>query len=470
LIPVILCGGSGTRLWPLSRRSYPKQFLSLMHEETMLQKTISRLQGLDFETLIFVCNEEHRFIVAEQIRQMGVEEATILLEPFGKNTAPAIAVAAIHAKQSHKNPTLLVLSADHEIKNEEAFRSTIIEAQDLVTEDKLVTFGIVPTYAATGYGYIKRANELKFGFEVSQFVEKPDSELAEEYFQSQEYYWNSGIFMFKADVFLRELSSFEPEIVEQCTLAATDMTPDFGFKRIHAHAFNLCEAISIDYAVMEKTTHSVVAPLDAGWSDIGSWESLWEQAEQDENGNVQIGDIIACETSNCYIHSEGRLVATLGLKDTIVVETSDAVLVADKTSTQNVKEIIEKLSTSNRSEVHSHRNIYRPWGNFDSVDEGNRYKVKRITVNPGARLSVQMHHHRAEHWVVVSGTAKVYRNDEEFILSENESIYIPLGHTHSLENPGIIPLEIIEIQSGAYLGEDDIVRFEDKYGRQKPAD
>ena len=470
MIPIILSGGSGTRLWPLSRKTYPKQFLNLLHEETMLQKTVSRLKGLKHESPIVVCNEDHRFIVAEQLRQLGIEDATIILEPFGKNTAPAIAVAAIHACEIADNPALLVLSADHEIENEEEFCLTVNQASELVDAESMVTFGIVPTFAATGYGYIQRGQADKSGFTVKQFVEKPDQLKAEEFYNSDDYYWNSGMFMFRADTFLNELTEHKPEIVKHCKNAATNMDIDFGFKRINSEPFDKCESISIDYAVMEKTSRATVIPLDAGWSDIGSWESLWQQANQDENGNAIVGDVITTDTSDCYVHSENRLVTTLGMTNTIVVETSDAVLVANKDSTQEVKQIIEKLASEGRCEEHSHRNIYRPWGCFDSVDEGDRYKVKRITVNPGARLSVQMHHHRAEHWVVVSGTARVYRNDEIHMISENESIFIPLGHKHSLENPGIIPLEIIEIQSGAYLGEDDIVRFEDKYGRGEPVE
>ncbi len=471
MIPVILSGGSGTRLWPLSRKMYPKQFLKLLHDETMLQKTLSRLNGLDHESPIIVCNEDHRFIAAEQIRQTGIENPTILLEPFGKNTAPAIAVAALQAIQDQRdNPTLLVLSADHEIKDENAFREAIGHAVELVAEGKLVTFGIVPTSAATGYGYIKRAAAIKSGYEVSRFVEKPEQSVAEEYLASQEYYWNSGMFMFKAESFLAELAKYKPEILSNCQQAVEDMKSDFGFLRLNAEAFGRCESESIDYAVMERTKLCTVVPLDAGWNDIGSWESLWQQDKKDENDNAFRGDVIAKDTSGSYIHADSRLVASVGMKDTIIVETSDAVLVANKACAQEVKQIIENLSAQDRSEEHFHRAVYRPWGSFDSVDEGERYKVKRITVNPGARLSVQMHHHRAEHWIVVSGTAKVYRNDEELILSENESIFIPLGHKHSLENPGIIPLEIIEVQSGAYRGEDDIVRFEDRYGRDDSGD
>ena len=468
MIPVILCGGSGTRLWPLSRKMYPKQFLSLLHDQTMLQKTLGRLSGLDIDqTPIIICNEEHRFIVAEQVRQSGIENVDILLEPFGKNTAPAIACAAILATLKFDDPTLLVLSADHEIKHEDAFVDSVKIASKLALAGKLITFGIVPTSAETGYGYIKRGNTTGAGYDVDEFVEKPEKTAAEKFVKSGEYYWNSGMFMFKADSFLKELSQFKPEILRCCQQATEDMKSDFGFQRLNAEAFGRCESVSVDYAVMEKTAHCAVVPMSAGWSDIGSWESLWQQAEKDESGNSIRGDVVVSDTKDCYLHSENRLIATVGIQNTIVVETSDAILIADKNSTQNVKRVIEKLSAESRPEENFHRVVYRPWGNFDSVDEGERYKVKRITVKPGARLSVQMHHHRAEHWIVVSGTAKVYRNDEELILTENESIFIPLGHKHSLENPGIIPLEIIEVQSGAYLGEDDIVRFEDKYGRNE---
>lgn len=466
MLPVILCGGSGTRLWPLSRKMYPKQFLKFLHDETMLQKTLSRLKGLRVEhSPIIICNEEHRFIVAEQVRQCGIEDAVILLEPVGRNTAPAITSAAILATLTYNDPTLLVLSADHEIKDEAVFVAAINDAEPLVSSGKLITFGIVPSSPETGYGYIKRGQSNGAGYEVDQFVEKPEKTVAEEFVNSGEYYWNSGMFMFKADVFLKELSQYKPNILKCCQQATDNMKSDFGFQRLNADAFSQCESESIDYAVMEKTKHCAVVPMDAGWSDIGSWKSLWQQADKNEDGNSLRGDVITSDTRDCYIHSDNRLIATIGMHNTIIVETSDAVLVADKNRAQDVKQIIDRLSAEDRPEENFHRDVYRPWGNFDSVDEGERYKVKRITVNPGARLSVQMHHHRAEHWIVVSGTAKVYRNDEEFILTENESIFIPLGNKHSLENPGIIPLEIIEVQSGAYLGEDDIVRFEDKYGR-----
>ena len=447
---------------------FPKQFLGLLHEQTMLQKTVSRLEGLDHQNPVFVCNEEHRFMVAEQARQIGIESPTIILEPFGRNTAPAIAVAAIHALQQQADPVLLILSADHEISDELAFRNSVQLARELVENGKLATFGIVPTSPSTGYGYVKRGEAEKSGYVVDSFVEKPDLETACKYLASGDYYWNSGMFMFKAKAYLNELQKFKPEIISHCQQAAQNMTDDFGFKRLNKEAFSHCEAESIDYAVMEKTDQALVVPMNAGWSDIGSWDALWAQSDKDENGNALKGDVIIEETNDSYIRADSRLVASVGMENAIIIETKDAVLVADKSKVQEVKKIVEKLSHQKRPEENYHRVVYRPWGNFDSVDEGERYKVKRITVNPGAKLSLQMHHHRAEHWVVVSGTAKVYRGDEEFLLTENESIFIPLGHKHSLENPGKKPLEIIEVQSGSYLGEDDIVRFEDKYGRQEP--
>ncbi len=444
---------------------YPKQFLSLLHDETMLQKTLLRLEGLQHQTPILVCNHEHRFIVGEQARQIGIEEPAIILEPFGRNTAPAIAVAAIHALQKQNDPLLLVLSADHEITDEAAFRDAVMQAFALADAGNLVTFGIVPTSPSTGYGYIKSGEAQGQGFAVDEFVEKPDRELAETYLASGEYYWNSGMFMFKAKAYIDELEKFQPDMVKHCLSAVSDMIEDIGFLRLDAEAFAQCESDSIDYAVMEKTHHAVVVPMNAGWSDIGSWSSLWEQQNKDAAGNTTRGDVIAVDTDNSFIHSESRLVATLGVDNLIIVETQDAVLVADKSRSQEVKKIVEILAREKREEENYHRIVYRPWGSFDSVDEGERYKVKRITVNPGAKLSMQMHHHRAEHWIIVKGTARVYRNDDILDLTENESVYIPLGARHSLENPGKIPLHIIEVQSGSYLGEDDIVRFDDIYGR-----
>ena len=468
MIPIILSGGSGTRLWPLSRKMYPKQFLSLLHDQTMLQMTLSRLDGLEHTAPTVVCNNEHRFIVAEQARQIGIEDLSIILEPFGKNTAPAIAVAAIHATGLAEDPVLLVLSADHEIADEKAFHDAVKQALPLAEAGKLVTFGIAPKNAATGYGYIKRGEAEGNGFVVDQFVEKPDPDTAEEYLATGEYYWNSGMFMFKAQAYLKELEKFKPDMVTNCRRAVGNIREDIGFLRLDPEAFGNCESDSIDYAVMEKTDLACVVPMDAGWSDIGSWASLWDQAKKDKAGNTTQGDVITTNTENSFVHAESRLVATVGIKDLVIVETHDVVLVADREQAQEVKQIVEQLKREQRAEENFHRIVYRPWGSFDSVDEGERYKVKRITVKPGARLSKQKHHHRAEHWVVVKGTARVFRNDEIFDLHENESVFIPVGATHYIENPGNIPLDIIEVQSGSYLGEDDIVRFDDIYGRCDP--
>ena len=465
MIPIILSGGSGTRLWPLSRKMYPKQFLSLLHDQTMLQKTLSRLDGLEHTAPILVCNNEHRFIVAEQARQLGIEDLSIILEPFGKNTAPAIAVAAIHAAELADDPILLVLSADHEIPDEQAFCDAVRQAQPLAEAGKLVTFGIAPADAATGYGYIKRGNPEGSGFVVDEFVEKPDRSTAQEYLAAGDYYWNSGMFMFKAQAYLDELEKFNSDMVAHCRQAVGNMREDIGFLRLDSAAFGECESDSIDYAVMEKTDLACVIPMDAGWNDIGSWSSLWEQGKKDKSGNITHGDVMTSDTENSFVHSESRLVATVGVKDLVIIETHDAVLVADMDQAKEVKQIVERLKQEQREEENFHRIVYRPWGSFDSVDEGEGYKVKRISVKPGARLSKQMHHHRAEHWVVVRGTARVFRNDEIFDLHVNESVFIPLGATHYLENPGDTPLDVIEVQSGSYLEEDDIVRFEDIYGR-----
>ena len=424
-----------------------------------------RLKDLEHSAPIVVCNNEHRFIVAEQARQIDIENASIILEPFGKNTAPAIAVAAICALQQQKDATLLVLAADHEITDEAAFCNAIRQAEPLAESGQLVTFGIVPTYPATGYGYIQSGEAIGDGFKVEKFVEKPDQKTAQQYISLGDYYWNSGMFMFKAQVYLDELKRLNPEMLSHCEAACREITEDIGFLRIEPEAFAQCESDSIDYAVMEKTDLACVVPLDAGWSDIGSWSSLWERGEKDSAGNSTRGDVMTTDTSNSLIHSESRLVATVGVKDLVIVETQDAVLVATKDKAQEVKSIVAQLAREKREEENFHRIVYRPWGSFDSIDEGDRFKVKRISVKPGARLSKQMHHHRAEHWVVVKGTARVFRDGEIFDLHENESVFIPLGATHYLENPGETPLDIIEVQSGSYLGEDDIVRFEDMYGR-----
>ena len=461
---VVMAGGSGSRLWPLSRSLYPKQFLPLADEKTMLQATLSRVEGLSDVKSLLICNEEHRFIAAEQVRQMQIE-ADILLEPVGRNTAPAIALAALQSLTSESDALLLVLAADHVIPDEAAFHASVKAAVPLAESGKLVTFGIVATGPETGYGYIKRGEVCADGFAVDQFVEKPDLETAKGYVESGNYYWNSGMFLMRASRYIEELGKYRPDILKACTKSLETLSPDMDFVRIEEAAFKACPEESVDYAVMEKTDSAVVVPLDAGWSDVGAWSSLWEVTDKDNDGNAVRGDVINYNTKDCLIHSTNKLVATVGLKDVVIVETKDAILVADKNQVQDVKKIVEKLKAEGRTEYQLHRDVYRPWGKYDSIDNGDRYQVKRITVKPGAKLSVQMHHHRAEHWIVVSGTATVRRDDEEMLVTENESVYLPVGSVHSLHNPGKIPLELIEVQSGAYLGEDDIVRFEDLYGR-----
>lgn len=470
MIPIILSGGSGSRLWPLSRGLFPKQFLSLCDEKTMLQNTLQRIAGVSqLHSPIIVCNEEHRFIVAEQLRQINVKASAIILEPAGRNTAPAVAVAALAAQQKGEDPLLLVLAADHVIQDISAFQHAIEQARHLASAGALMTFGVVPSQPEIGYGYIEMGSQLDVasaGMAIRRFVEKPDHPTAQQYVDSGSYLWNSGMFMFKASVLLNELANHAPDILQACRLAMESATVDHDFLRLDAEAFKACRAESLDYAIMEKTANAVVLPLQAGWSDVGSWDALWEVSEHDEAGNVICGDVIVQDALNCYLYSdEGRLLATQGVDDLIVVNTADAVLVTRRGQSQDVKKIVETLKMHGRSEVNQHYKVYRPWGNYHCVDAGKRYQVKRITVNPGARLSVQMHHHRAEHWIVVSGTAKVLRGKEELLLTENQSIYIPVGEVHALENPGKIPLELIEVQSGSYLGEDDIVRLEDRYGR-----
>lgn len=466
IIPVIMAGGTGSRLWPLSRQLNPKQFLKLCRDTTLFQQTLSRLNGLDISTPAVICNEDHRFMVAEQLRQANIKGASILLEPVGRNTAPAIALAALNASQSGQDPLLLVLAADHYMADEPAFHRSVVEAAKLAEQDKLVTFGIVPTHAETGYGYIQRGTAInEQGYQVARFVEKPDHARAKEYLNSGDYYWNSGMFMFKANIYLKALAEHRPDILEACKKALAQGQQDMDFIRVDAAAFAECPDDSIDYAVMEKTTDAAVIPLDAGWSDIGSWSALWEIGNKDTQGNVCKGDVLTFDSHNSLIHAENKLVATVGVEDLIVVETKDAVLVAHKDRVQDVKKVVEAIKQDGRHEHMNHREVYRPWGVYDSIENGERYQVKRITVKPGAKLSVQMHHHRAEHWVVVSGTARVTNGDKTFLVTENESTFIPIGEVHALENPGKIPLELIEVQSGSYLGEDDIVRFEDKYGR-----
>ena len=478
MIPVILSGGSGTRMWPYSRAMYPKQFLPLVNEKTMLQNTVSRLEDCEASSAligapIVVCNEDHRFMVAEQLRAIGVVSNGILLEPVGKNTAPAIALAALHAVKGSKDPLLLILPADHVIENVDVFHSAIDRASEAAKTGKLVTFGIVPTYAETGYGYIKSTvatteHEEGDASAVTDFLEKPEKEIAEEYVTSGEHFWNSGMFVFKASVYLKYLEDEQPQIVAACKKAYEGSSEDLDFIRVDKTTFSQSPSDSIDYAVMEpasKLGEVVVVPLDAGWNDVGSWFSLWEVCEKDEAGNSIRGDVLLHDTKDSYIQGEGKLISAVGLRDTVIVQTDDSVMVAAKDKVQDVKAIVNLLKAQNRPEKDFHRKVYRPWGYYDSIDFGDRFQVKRLVVNPGAKLSVQMHHHRAEHWVVVSGTAEVHNGGKDFLLQENESTYIPIGATHSLANPGAIPLEIIEVQSGSYLGEDDIVRFEDKYGR-----
>jgi len=469
LIPVILSGGAGTRLWPLSRELYPKQFLPLVGDVTMLQDTIQRLDGLDAKGPIVVCNENHRFIVAEQLRQHAVVPTAIVLEPVGRNTGPAVAIAALAALKGQPasvDPLLLVLPADHLLRDVGAFQAAVRVGVESAQAGKLVTFGVIPDKPETGYGYIRRAAIEATAYPIEEFVEKPDFVKAQEYVASGQYFWNSGMFLFGARRYLRELELHAPQMLASCRAAYAASSGDLDFTRLSTEEFSRCPSDSIDYAVMEKTRDAVVVPLDAGWSDVGSWSALHESLDADGDGNVLRGDVVVEDSSGCYLYSSERLVATVGLQDHVVIETKDAVLVAPKARVQEVKALVNRLKQLGRSETSLHREVFRPWGSYDSVDGGARFQVKRLTVNPGAQLSLQMHHHRAEHWIVVSGTAKITCNEKVFFLSENESTYIPLGATHRIENPGKLPLHVIEVQSGSYLGEDDIVRFEDTYGRQ----
>jgi mannose-1-phosphate guanylyltransferase len=467
ITPVVLCGGSGGRLWPLSRTAYAKQFLSLNSTATMLQETLLRMHGVERSVPTVICNEEHRFLVAEQMRQIDVR-GQIILEPVGRNTAPAIALAALQLVAAGQAASvMLVLAADHAIENVDAFHAAILQAHAQAEAGRLVTFGIMPTSPATGYGYIKGVKEAAVdgAMPVSAFVEKPDLATAMEYVDSGEYFWNSGMFMFRADRYLEALASHRPDILAACENAMAGAATDMDFVRVDREAFIACPDDSIDYAVMEHTDNAVVIPMDAGWSDVGSWSALWDLKPKDSDNNVAEGDVMLEGTRNSLVLSTSRLVTTVGIENLIVVETPDAVLVADQSRVQDVKNIVARIKSEGRTEHHAHREMYRPWGKYDSIDCGERYQVKRITVNPGARLSLQMHHHRAEHWIVVRGTAEVRCGQNTLLLSENQSTYIPLGEVHQLYNPGKVPLEMIEVQSGSYLGEDDIVRYEDDYGR-----
>jgi len=475
LVPVILSGGAGTRLWPLSRELYPKQLLALLGSRTMLQQTVLRTAGLNAAAPVVVCNEAHRFLVAEQLRAIQCQPAAIVLEPAGRNTAPAIALAALAALATPgaDDPVLLVLPADHVIQDVPAFQAAVRLALPAAGAGHLATFGIVPTAPETGYGYIQRgaglgprdaaAGEV---FRIGRFVEKPSLVRAKSFVAAGDYYWNSGMFLFHARRYLEELGRFQPAILAACQAAFADGRKDLDFTRVDRAAFERCPGDSIDYAVMEKTADAVVAPLAAGWSDVGSWSALHAASEADAQGNVSHGDVLHEDSSGNYLYAESRLVAVVGLNDHVVVETKDAVMVSPRNRVQDVKRLVGRLKEQGRYEHSLHREVYRPWGSYDKVDSGPRYLVNRLTINPGASQSLQLHHHRAEHWVVVSGTARVTRGEEVFLLEENQSAYIPIGVRHRIENPGRIALHMIEVQSGAYLGEDDIVRLDDQYGRK----
>ncbi|NGO00129.1 mannose-1-phosphate guanylyltransferase/mannose-6-phosphate isomerase [Grimontia sp. S25] len=464
LLPVIMAGGSGSRLWPLSRTLYPKQFLSLTKDATMLQETVNRLGGLTHQPSIFICNEEHRFIVAEQLRKANIKNDGIILEPMGKNTAPAIALAALKAVENGDDPLLLVLAADHVIKDTDAFIQSIERAKKSAEDGKLVTFGIVPTHPETGYGYIRGGQSIDDGiYQVDAFVEKPALDIAKTYCECGDYYWNSGMFLFKASKFIQELEAHSPEILKVCRTSLDNAEKDLDFFRIPSQIFSECPSDSVDYAVMEKTNDAAVVPLNANWSDVGSWSSLWDVSTKDNDGNAVQGDVLLESTKNSYIYSQNKLVATVGLDDLVIVETKDAVLVAHKDKVQDVKSIVTQLNELGRDEHLQHREVYRPWGTHDEIASGDRFHVKHVTVKPGEKTATQMHYHRAEHWIVVKGTARVRNGEKYFLLTENESTYIPIGEPHSIENPGQIPLELIEVRSGAYLSEDDVTRIED-YG------
>jgi mannose-1-phosphate guanylyltransferase/mannose-6-phosphate isomerase len=468
IYPVILSGGVGSRLWPLSRSLFPKQLLPLAGERSLIQQTALRASGVPFERPIIVCNVEHRFLIAEQMREAGIEPLTILLEPAGRNTAPAAAVAALTVAELEPDGILLLMAADHVIADDAAFSRAVNAAATAAARDDLVTFGIEPRSPETGYGYIQCGAPLAGSEQVrsvARFVEKPDRATAQSYLQAGGYLWNSGMFAFKASAFLAELARLEPQILEQCRAAVSQGRKDLDFFRLAAEPFAACRSISIDYAVMERTSRAAVVPVEMGWSDIGSWESLWDSSVKDTGGNVLHGDVLHEGCASSYLRSDGPLVAAVGVEDLVVVATVDAVLVSRKNASQDVKKIVERLEKSGRDLHVTHRKVFRPWGAYESIDNGERFQVKRITVNPGAKLSLQMHHKRAEHWIVVSGTAQVTCDDKVFALKENQSTYIPLGAKHRLENTGSEPLQLIEVQSGGYLGEDDIVRFEDSYGR-----
>lgn len=464
LLPIVIAGGSGSRLWPLSRSLYPKQFIRLASDKTMLQETIARLDEIAHQAPVIICNEEHRFIVAEQLRQKSSKHSGIILEPVGRNTAPAIALAALHAIKNGDDPMLLVLAADHVIENKQAFSVSVLKAVLYAEQGKLVTFGIVPTSPETGYGYIHQGEPVGDGaYRVAQFVEKPNLPTAESYLAQGGYYWNSGMFLFKASRFLSELAQYRPDILSACEKSINNAKNDLDFIRVCEKAFVACPDDSIDYAVMEKTKDALVVPMDAGWSDVGSFSALWDVSNKDDSGNVTVGDVVIDQTSNSYIYAQNKLVATVGVDNLVVIETKDAVLVAQKDKVQDVKNIVNELKGKGRKECEQHREVYRPWGSHDEISQGERFHVKHLCVKPGEKTALQLHHHRAEHWVVVQGTAKVTNGEKSYLVSENESTYIPLGSAHRIENPGKVDLHLIEVRSGSYLEEDDVVRIEE-YG------
>ena len=473
VLPVILCGGEGTRLWPLSRKSFPKQFLSInkINHKSLLQNTQERLVGIkDLVDPILICNNAHRFIVAEQMREINVKPNSILLEPFGRNSAPAILLAAFKSLEIENNPHLLVLSSDHQIKDDKKFRELIEIAKKYSTNEELVTFGVIPRSPETGYGYIRSEKPLnkKYpeGIKISEFIEKPNLDKAKEFIKDSSFTWNSGIFMFRAKTIINEIKELCPDLYRVCEITFINSRKDLDFQKLDALSFEDCPNISIDNAVMENTQKAIVIPFNAEWSDIGSWKSVWENSDRDEDGNVSKGNVIIEKTKNCYLRSEKKLLVSLGLDNLVIIDTDDVTLVAEKNESENIKKVVKDLQARNVQEAVSHKKVFRPWGFYLSIADGKRFQVKIIHVKPGEKLSLQMHHHRAEHWIVVSGTAEVEISKKVTIMSENESIYIPLGSKHRLSNPGKIPLEIIEVQSGSYVGEDDIVRFDDIYGRK----
>ncbi|MCJ1880191.1 MULTISPECIES: mannose-1-phosphate guanylyltransferase/mannose-6-phosphate isomerase [Pseudomonas] len=468
MIPVILSGGSGSRLWPLSRKQYPKQFLALTGDHTLFQQTLERLVFEGMEPPVVVSNQEHRFIVQEQLEALNLKTQSILLEPFGRNTAPAVAIAAMKLLAEGRDELLLILPADHVIDDQRAFQRALALATNAAEKGEMVLFGIPANRPETGYGYIKAGDErgLPDGvIRVERFIEKPDEARAQQFVEDGGYFWNSGMFLFRASRFLEELKKHDADIYDTCLLALERSQHDGDLISIDAATFECCPDNSIDYAVMEKTRRACVVPLSAGWNDVGSWSSIWEVHDKDDDGNVTMGDVMVHDSHNCLVHGNGKLVSVIGLEDIVVVETKDAMMIAHKDRVQDVKKVVNQLDAAGRSETQNHCQVYRPWGSYDSVDMGGRFQVKHISVKPGARLSLQMHHHRAEHWIVVSGTAQVTCDDKTFLLTENQSTYIPIASVHRLANPGKIPLEIIEVQSGSYLGEDDIERLEDVYGR-----